>query len=320
MRDITRNRFSLKGVRLSLFAGLFQLPIFRSFCILLLSAGMILALAITAFAGPPFLTDDPEPVDFKHWEVYLFGTVDSTVKNGISGTGPALEVNVGALPNLQLHMVLPLAFSIPQSGRSIYGLGDLELGFKYRFIKEKEAGFRPMVAIFPMLEIPTSVDFHTGSATKGFGNGQVWYKLPIWLQKSFGHWTTYGGFGYGFNPAPGQRNFPYGGWLLQRELGKRLILGGEIFAQGQSSNDTRSFAVFNLGGFFKITENFQLLFSGGHTLAGANHTIGYLGLYWTGKFGKKEEPEEKEKEKESFGGPAWFKLAHGTGPLGYSLR
>ena len=59
MRDITRNRFSLKGVRLSLFAGLFQLPIFRSFCILLLSAGMILALAITAFAGPPFLTDDP---------------------------------------------------------------------------------------------------------------------------------------------------------------------------------------------------------------------------------------------------------------------
>lgn len=59
-------------------------------------------------------------------------------------------------------------------------------------------------------------------------------------------------------------------------------MGGEIFSQGKSSDDTRSFAVFNLGGFFKITPNFQILFSGGHTLAGGNHTIGYLGLYWTG--------------------------------------
>ena len=28
------------------------------------------------FAGPPFITDDPEPVDLKHWEVYLFGTYE----------------------------------------------------------------------------------------------------------------------------------------------------------------------------------------------------------------------------------------------------
>jgi hypothetical protein len=32
---------------------------------------------VTTFAGPPFLTDDPEPVPFKHWEFYLFGTVDA---------------------------------------------------------------------------------------------------------------------------------------------------------------------------------------------------------------------------------------------------
>jgi hypothetical protein len=25
-----------------------------------------------AFAGPPFITDDPEPVDLGHWEVYGF--------------------------------------------------------------------------------------------------------------------------------------------------------------------------------------------------------------------------------------------------------
>jgi hypothetical protein len=65
-------------------------------------------------------------------------------------------------------------------------------------------------------------------------------------------------------------------------------LGVEIFAQGKSNADTRSFAVFNLGGYFKITPNFQLLFSGGHSLAGGNHPIGYLGLYWTGEIGEKQ--------------------------------
>jgi hypothetical protein len=27
---------------------------------------------VTAFAGPPFRTDDPIPVDYRHGEIYLF--------------------------------------------------------------------------------------------------------------------------------------------------------------------------------------------------------------------------------------------------------
>ena len=26
---------------------------------------------IVAWAGPPFVTDDPEPVEYRHWEIYL---------------------------------------------------------------------------------------------------------------------------------------------------------------------------------------------------------------------------------------------------------
>ncbi len=140
-----------------------------------------------------------------------------------------------------------------------------------------------MVGIFPMLEIPS------GDADRGLGNGRAWWKLPLWLQKSWGPWTTYGGGGYAINSAPHQRNYWFGGWLLQRDFGEKLTLGGEIFAQGKSSDDMRSFVAFNLGGYFKITPNFQLLLSGGHTLAGGSHTIGYLGLYWTGGFGKEKQ-------------------------------
>jgi len=240
---------------------------------------MVLMSPPTAFAGPPFLTDDPEPVEFKHWEAYLFSTVDAA-RDQTNATGPAVELNVGALPDLQVHLIIPLAYASPSGGPNAYGLGDIEFGIKYRFIQETE--HRPMVGIFPMLEIPT------GNADRGLGNGRAWWRLPLWLQKSWGPWTTYGGGGYVINSAPGQRNYYFGGWLLQRDLSERLTLGGEIFAQGRSSDDTGPFAVFNLGGFFKITPNFQLLFTGGRTLAGGRHTIGYLGFYWTGGFGKEK--------------------------------
>jgi hypothetical protein len=247
---------------------------------IILTAALLIVTSIlprSLWAGPPFLTDDPEPVPFKHYEAYLFSTVDGTRKD-TTGVGPAFEFNVGALPNLQIHLVVPLAFTFPQDAPRAYGMGDMEFGLKYRFIQETD--YRPMVGAFPMLEIPT------GDANLGLGNGRTWGKIPLWIQKSWGPWTTYEGGGYAINPAPGQRNYYFGGWLLQREFGERLTLGGEIFAQGKSSDDNRSFMVFNLGGFFNITPSFQLLFSGGHTLAGGSHTIGYLGLYYTGGFGE----------------------------------
>jgi hypothetical protein len=254
----------------------------------ILAVALFLVTAIlpsALWAGPPFLTDDPVPVPFKHYEAYLFSTVDHTKKD-TTGVGPAFEFNVGALPNLQVHLVVPFAFTASQDAPNAYGFGDLEFGLKYRFLQETD--YRPMAGVFPMLEIPT------GDANLGLGNGRTWGKVPLWLQKSWGPWTTYGGGGFAINPAPDQRNYYFGGWLLQRQLGKRLILGGEIFAQGKSSDDDRSFMVFNLGGFFNITPNFQLLFSGGHTLAGGGHTIGYLGLYYTGGFGAgRSHPEPK---------------------------
>ena len=40
---------------------------------LAMTIGMFLALLLApsvVFAGPPFRTDDPEPVDYQHWEFY----------------------------------------------------------------------------------------------------------------------------------------------------------------------------------------------------------------------------------------------------------
>jgi hypothetical protein len=224
-------------------------------------------------AGPPFLTDDPEPVDLHHWETYLFATGDRTSDGGIVN-GPAAEFNYGVLPDMQLHLVVPVANVSPSGGSATAGLGDAELGVKYRFGHEGSA--TPQVGIFPMVELPT------GHAARGLGNGRAWFRLPVWLQKSWGSWTTYGGGGAALNSAPGQRNYSFGGWLVQRDFGPRVSLGGEIFSQGADAVDGRGFTAVNLGGSYNLTGQFSLLFSAGRSLSGERHTLWYLGLYWTG--------------------------------------
>jgi hypothetical protein len=162
------------------------------------------------------------------------------------------------------------------------GLGDMELGVKYRFVHETDQW--PQMGIFPMAELPT------GDASRGLGNGRTWFRLPLWLQKSWGPWTTYGGGGAALNSAPGQRNYPFGGWLAQRDFGPHLTLGGEVFGQGQDTDSDHGFAALNFGGSYNFSEHFSLLFSAGHSVTGDNHLLWYFGLYWTWGSQKSSKP------------------------------
>jgi hypothetical protein len=230
------------------------------------------ACAAPAFAGPPFRTDDPQPVDFRHWEAYIFSTLDKTT-DGRTTQFPALEFNWGAIPNVQLHLIVPVGSFRPPGGPTWFGTGDVELGIKYRFVQEK-AG-RPQIGIFPQVELPT------GNPNQGLGNGRVWARWPLWAQKSWGPWTTYGGGGYVVNRAPGMRSHALAGWLLQRDLAKRLTLGGELYSEGAGSLGTRSSTVLDFGGYYNFSSHFSLLFSAGRDVIGGPHTVAYLGLYWT---------------------------------------
>ncbi|MGA7959293.1 MAG: hypothetical protein WCA26_19785, partial [Xanthobacteraceae bacterium] len=119
-----------------------------------------------ANAGPPFRTDDPEPVDYQHYEFYTFFT-GTHISGDTSGVGPAWEFNYGLIPNGQFHIVAPLAFDSPAGGPSQFGYGDTELGFKYRFVHEDDKGLRPMVGVFPLVELPP------GDQGSGLGSGHV---------------------------------------------------------------------------------------------------------------------------------------------------
>lgn len=219
----------------------------------------------TGNAGPPFRTDDPEPVEYRHYEFYTFVT-GTRVSKETSGIGPGFEVNYGLIPNGQLHVVAPLAFDSPFDRPIQLGYGDTELGFKYRFIQEDEKGLRPQVGIFPFLELPT------GDQSRSLGAGHVRMYLPVWLQKSFGDWTTYGGGGYWVNHGGGtdDKDYWFFGWLLQRKVTDRLVIGGELFHQTATTIDGKESTGFNIGAIYDIDEHNHLLLSAGRGLQHAS--------------------------------------------------
>jgi hypothetical protein len=240
---------------------------------------------LRAQAGPPFQTDDPTPVELGHYEFYIFGTIDGTPAE-LDPTGPAFEFNWGAIPNIQLHAILPLGAVMPSNnpvyapggtGSSAFGLTDMELGVKYGFIKQTK--HRPQIGSFTMFEIPT------GNSTKGLGVGKVWYKLPIWVEKEFGPWSLCGGMGYTVVPQSGYNNYLYGGFLVKREINKKLELSAEIFSharEGFAAAQTQASTMIDAGGYYHFkSPGLQLLFAYGHSIAGQTENYAYLGLYKT---------------------------------------
>src|SRR5579863_9151401 len=120
----------------------------------------------SALAGPPFQTDDPQPIDYKNYEFYTFASSDGTGAETDTVT-PGFEFNWGALPNVHLHIIVPAAGIYPADGPRAFGVGDIELGIKYRFVQESKR--RPMIGTFVMFEVPS------GNAEKGLGVGRTWY-------------------------------------------------------------------------------------------------------------------------------------------------
>ncbi len=243
-------------------------------------------LAPCLYGGPPFVTDDPEPVEYRHWEFYL-ASQDTKDKEGWSGTVPHFEVNYGVLPNLQLHLIAPFAYVKPNEGSSHYGFGDLELGAKFRFIQE--SSWRPMVGVFPIVDIPT------GNNTLGLGGGHYRAFLPIWFQKSWGPWTSYGGGGYWINPGSGNKDYWWFGWQVQRDLFKALTLGGEVFYNTPTAKGEGGQTGFNIGAIVNFTDEHHLLFSAGRDIHGPNRFFSYIAYQLT--IGPREKKKEDNSEK-----------------------
>lgn len=211
------------------------------------SALLVFALLPAAFAGPPFVSDDPAPTDYRHYEIYAF-TQGATARDG-TGSASGIDFNYGAAPDLQLTAVVPWEVSVPSVGATVAGIGNIELAAKCRFLHQADVGWD--VAVFPRLFLP--------SASAHVGEKHFSLLLPVWVGRSWGDWSTFGGGGCVINRSGDSQDYCLMGWALSRKIMPDLLIGAEIVHQGSDTKGGRASTGIGGGLIYDLSDSVHLL-------------------------------------------------------------
>jgi hypothetical protein len=206
----------------------------------------MLAIASPALAGPPYVSDDPEPTDYRHFEIYAFGSGTRTI-DGTSGQA-GIDFNYGAAPDLQLTVVVPAGFSEPVANAAQLGLSNIQFAAKYRFLHQE--GFGLDVSFFPRVFFP--------SGSRGAGDANTSVLLPLWLEKDWKDWSVFGGGGCVIS-TDSTENHCLAGGVLTRQVLKTLRLGVEVSYQSAAANGTPASTAVGFGATYDLTDNYHLL-------------------------------------------------------------
>lgn len=227
----------------------------------------------SAWAGPPFNTDDPEPVEYKHWEINY--AVTDTLTQGSTSVGlPSIDINYGIAPDIQLHAQPRYSYEGTATNKH-FGIDDTEVGVKYRFLSVEQGDSTFMAGVYPMFQLPT------GDTKLGPDRGKHQSFLPLWLQYDYKKWTAYGGAGYRINPGYGNKNSAFLGGAALYQFSPSFQFGGEVFHKTPDVAEGKSTSGINLGGSYNLAHDYNLLFSAGRGLnyaASTNQLSVYLAL------------------------------------------
>ncbi len=228
-------------------------------------------------------------MELGHFEINMF-SLGNDAAAGWGGTLPGVEVNYGALPGLQLHVIVQQGYQAAQGGDFGVAFADVELGAKYRFLNPGDDDWFPQAGVFPTIEIPS------GNPRLALGTGHAQVYLPLWLQKDFRPWSIYGGGGYWINPGAGNNNYGFFGVAVTRQVTEPLNIGLELFHQTETGAVAPATPLsspglgvsaqtgFNVGLVYDVSNTWHLLASGGTGLqnrATTNRFSYYLALQLT---------------------------------------
>lgn len=235
---------------------------------------MLFTLAASApvHAGPPLITDDPDTPGAGRWEINLPITLEQARDQRIFEV-PLLDINYGLGERTQLKFEVPWVVLDRRDNDTTHGLGNSEIGVKYRFLDEDRHGMS--MSIYPQLEFnnPTSSD------ERGLVDEGVRLKLPVQMTRSVGTFELYMEAGYEFVEA-GEDEWLYGvatGYSVNDHLELLAEVAGT--ASGDLDDDE---LVFNIGAKLGINDYFNLLLSAGRSFRGSSsgepELLGYCGL------------------------------------------
>jgi hypothetical protein len=212
--------------------------------------------ALHAEGSPPLITDDPGTPGDGHWEINLGLSTERRPGERVSEL-PLIDVNYGIGDRWQLKYEVPYLRLSEDGESSISGLGNSEVGVKWRFYDAGEGGLS--VSVYPQVEFnnPGSHADDKGLAEHGSA-----FILPFQFEKDVGPVTLIWQVG---------REFRSGGdsWFYGISAGHRFNEKVEVaveLAGGGTARLDRTQLTANFGVVVDLSERDSVMFSIGREL------------------------------------------------------
>ena len=232
---------------------------------------VFLSPSALAQGGPPYYTNDPGTPGNLQWEINLAYMPFLYPGHSIAHT-PDVDINFGIGDRIQLtYEDAWLRVDNPSPVK--FGLGQDQLGFKWRFYDNKDSGFA--MSLFPQV----SINNPNNSVARGITPRGASVILPLEFSKKLGpidlNWEA------GYNLVHKGPDGWLAGVVVGHEFTKNLELDAEFYSIGtfHPSTDQETLAA---GLRYKIHPPVILLLMAGRSLqpAGTNqpYFVGYFGF------------------------------------------
>jgi hypothetical protein len=201
-----------------------------------------LALAATlcvpslAAHAAPFETGGLDPAE--HMEIKM-AVSGKTGGSRWSGAAPSVELTYPATEDLELAVKTEHKFLRNESA-SHSGLGDTEVGAKWRAFAQDRDGHRVGLTLEPHLIAPT------GDASRGFGDGAWMLELPAIVGRAAGRWELSAQAGYLHVFGPADDKLTVAG-LVTLAASETLEMGVELAADAPATHLGKRHIRANIG-------------------------------------------------------------------------
>ncbi len=221
-------------------------------------------------AQMPFYTDDPAVTDPRilHFEFFNeYDSLQSSQYPNLNQNTANLKLNYGLPHDLEADFDAPwLVIDRSSDEPSSVGMGDVDMGIKYRFHKQAENSRVPAFASSFYIEFPT------GNVRQELGSGIHDYWLNAIAQEAFTgktRMTLNLGYLFAGNTSTGvigvqttRGHVVTGGLSLLHDFTTNLTLGAEAYAGfGDTKGLGKDQLQFLTGGSYQLRDGFSATFS-----------------------------------------------------------
>lgn len=225
-----------------------------------------------AQGGPPYYTTDPGTPGNMNWEMN-FGYMPFLFNGNSTSHVPDVDLNFGVGERIQLTYENAWLRVWNQGAPARYGMGQDQLGVKWRFYDGGEEGMQ--FSVFPQL----SVNNPNHAVQRGITPPGASLLLPVEFTKKVGRFDL--NLEGGYNLVHLGPDGWISGMVLGHQFTKKLELDAEFFSGG-TFHPRFAQPILDFGARYKVHRPFIfLLMAGRGLLPGASdqpHFVGYFGV------------------------------------------